>query len=277
MSIYDQQLAGLQSQYSGFMNKLPSLGVSQKAIADVQQALKIQQQMQALTNQYLAAQQNQALSQRKQSNALLSSSNESSKAAQIALQNAQNASKDAKQYTPGTTPLKQAMYDADGNYIGDYTSQIKTGNEELYNQDLNKAKTFTAESQFARSSAAQARARSSQLNALATQAGQEAAQAQSKMSAFAPMFGRTQNQLTELMQKYQQMQQSQKQTPQGGPAGTTAGTGATGAAKGGAAAAQQVSGMPQQQAAAVAKANQAGQASSPFTLPNFAGLTFGGN
>ena len=280
MSIYDQQLAGLQSKYTGYISKLPTLGVSKEAIADAQNALNIQKQMQALTSQYLAAQQTAGDLAQKQAKTYMSSQTAEQKKAQATYDAAQAAASQAASDKPGYTYGTQTDYYTDpgtGNLTAYPTHpRIETGNALSYQSDLAKQQTYSSLAGGSQAKQQALARQAAQQTLAANQATKDAQAAQTSFGKLAPEFTNTQNELQQLMQKYQQMQTTGAKV--GGTAkASTANTPA--AAKGGAAAAQQISGMPQKDVATVAtaKANQTGQASSPFTLPNFAGLTFGGN
>jgi hypothetical protein len=308
MSLYDQQLASLQSQYGGFMSKLPSLGVSKAAIDDAKQALDIQRKMQSLANQYLTAQQAQLNTLETQKSNDLKTSQKNLKLYQtnadtsVNLYNQAIAQKnspfgiyktqeiktpDSSSPTGYKTMYTRKFKDDPGATLSNLGTEISKGipTSGLSASQQQIAKSITDPYKLSQTELGIVQASDLAASKLTDPIGKQSAllqKTQEDSTKMHPQFSQTQSALQQLMQKYQQMQTTASNTSGNNIANVgiknSAISNTPAAAKGGAAAAQQVSGMPQkQQSATVAQANQTGQASSPFTLPNFTGLTFGGN
>jgi hypothetical protein len=304
MSTYDDQLRAIENQYSGLMGQLPAMGVSQNAINTLQgQILPLAQQLQDQAKQWSSALRKTS---REQADLAKSDATTALKAVQDAANfyNKTGYSWDATHVGPKAPDWMKRDASKYGqvttgdllpnvaNYLhstGQVQDSVDPHDRDYYVKGLSDYYTKYKSSDDASKAAAK----------LSTEDLADAVGIEGKIPGFASGAVKDRQMLEKLMQdlKAKQAKEAAAKTADAASKGigtpdvasklasiATGGNvgsyGQAGASKGGAAASSMVSGMPQQDQAQkqVNRVNQIGSSgSSPFTMPSFSGLTFGGN
>jgi hypothetical protein len=303
MSVYDQQLAALQSQYQQYMAKVPQTGLSAATITDLQKALKAQQQIQALTNQYAAAQQANLSDLQSQQKSDISGSKTNTQTALTLFSNAANAYNAGLgkvEGMPGSgLPIWADPYSQPTKATASNVSQLVAGASAPGMQSEITKDWSPATWNWVNTSLIQpvqqaqkdvGTAEAQQLGALKlTPTIQNLSSAYNTTLSSLPSeqaaISQTQSKLAsdKNLLRIQQAQQSAQTGQAPSPQGTTS----TGAVQSAAAPkapkaaaafnALTPTGMAPDTQQAVGRANRTGEPTSPFVLPSLSGLTFGGN
>ena len=308
MSVYDQQLAALQQQYQGYMNQIPKQGISNATITDLRNAIAKQQQMQALTNQYLSAQQAQLQSLDKQKSNDLKTSQENQKLYQenadtsVNLYNQAIAQKNSPFGIYETHSIQTPDSSSPSGYRTEYTRVQNDSGATLSNigTEISKgipstgldaaqqqiAKSITDPYNLSQSELGIVQASNLGASKLTPQIGQQQNIVQSVLGQLpkeSAELGKNKSLLAQDQAKLA-LQQAQADVANKGQAGGVAATAQQAAlgvkAPKGVAAFNSLTatGMPSDNAQQPSqKANMTGQANNPSFLPNMQGLTFGGN
>ena len=306
MSVYDQQLAALQQQYQGYMNQIPKQGISNATISDLQNAIAKQQQIQALTNQYLSAQQAQlgVLDTQKANDLKTAQQNQKlyqkNADTSVNLYNQAIAQKNSPFGIYETHSIQTPDSSSPSGYRTEYTRVQNDSGANLSNlgteisQGIPTSGLNAAQQQIAKSitdpyNLSQTElgiVQASNLGAskLTPQIGQQQKLVQSVLNQLpgeSATLGKEKNLLAQDQAKLALQQAQAANKGQAGGVAATAQQAATGikAPKGVAAFnALTATGMPSDNAQQPSqKANMTGQANNPSFLPNMQGLTFGGN